>query len=345
MPTADSDTTSSTPAPVNMTLDPAMTDDTKKVVPTPSNAPINDNAMGKNTPPPAEPMVTPTMPDASTVETGAGMNTMMLPASVSQPTKMDEKKCGITECQSLWDQRFDQYIPHPELNGNMLAPEISNADREKRYKTQQEVRGLAKLINMFKQHDKKGSDRMLTTGLEGPGYSGTQTKDGSIKILNLNVIPGADGQLAGIGSQTQEYMKSLNNAKTPKDKAYSIDTTVDLSPSLGVPSGEQFGKNYSSRNQKQLDSGILNYMIPLNDKKQTNSPYTYVPQKELSTGKKGDWKSYNDGDFSKYNLGDSNKTQLLILCHQLNLPLPSSQGVYFDNTVEDGFPALITSVR
>lgn len=277
---------------------------------------------------------------------GPGINTKSFPTDIKTPTLLDDKKCTLTECQSLWDQRFDQLIPHPELKGKMLAPKISIEDREKRYQTQQDVRGLSRLLNTLKQHDAKGSDRMITNGLEdatimgldGKGISSGKSKDGSIKILNINVMPGADDN-----DNISRYFNNIKEENEPVAEDYAMDTSVDLSKSLGVPQGEAMttnlkkklnsSKNLSQSNSEQINKGWLDYNIPLTDQKnKPRSPYTYVNPKDwLSTGKKGSWTPYNDGDFSKFDM--SNSTEQTIagsMSSTKSLPLASSIGTYFE---------------
>ena len=271
---------------------------------------------------------------------GPGINTKTNPSNVQEPTTLDDKKCDLSECQSLWDQKYDQLIPHTELKGNMLALEITPEEREKRYQTQQDVRSLSRLLNVMKEYDSNGSDRMTTSGLEdstimslnGNGISGGKSKDGSIKILNINVIPGAENN-SGID-------KYLNNSN---DNEYKMDTSVDLGKSIGLPQGETMTNslkknlnnslNLSQSNDEQINNGLLDYIIPLTDQKnKPKSPYTYVdPRDWLSTGKKGTWQPYNDGDFSKLNL--SNTTENTIegsMSSTKSLPLASSIGSYFE---------------
>ena len=280
------------------------------------------------------------------IPTGAGISTKLNPTSVDTPTMIGEQKCSLTECQSLWDQRYDQMIPHPELKGKMLAPKISPEMREKRYQTQQDVRGLSRLLNTLKQHDAKGSDRMLSSGLEGatisgmdsPGMSKVKADDGSVKILNINIMPGADGN-----GNIKKYLNTIKEENKPVDEDYEMDTSTDLSGSLGAPTGEamtpnlrkklETAKNSSQNRVNQINNSMLDYNIPLTDKKnKPKSPFVYVnPKNWLSTGKKGSWSPYNDGDFSKFDM--SNSTEQTIadsMSSTRSLPLASSEGTYFE---------------
>ena len=126
-------------------------------------APMIPATVSKPTKKPATPKIPATVSKPTKVPTGPGINTSLIPAEVTKPTMISNKKCDLKTCQSILDQKCDQLTP--STNDKAKSCDLTPNEREKVWMNT--IKSRADKI--LEEEDKKGQDRMTCNGLEKCG--------------------------------------------------------------------------------------------------------------------------------------------------------------------------------